>query len=84
MCIAFDHVIIFKLLCGFGFTYGMLTDSGLNVFRVLWPMKIISAAPVAEWIRPLIFSAVNRSSSHRCGFEPSSGHMWDKPSSAFG
>ena len=26
--------------------------------------------PVAEWLRPLILSALNRSSSHRCGFEP--------------
>ena len=38
--------------------------------------------PVAELLRTLIFSALNRSSSHRCGLEPSSGHMWDKPSSA--
>ena len=42
------------------------------------------AAPVAEWLRPLICSALNRSSSHRCGFELSSGHMWDEPSSACG
>ena len=28
---------------------------------------------MAEWLRPLIFSALNRSSSPRCGFEPSSG-----------
>ena len=40
------------------------------------------AAPVAEWLRLLNFSSLNRSSSHRCGLEPSSGHMWDKPSSA--
>ena len=33
------------------------------------------AAPVAEWLRMLIFSALNRSSSHRCWFEPGSGHM---------
>ena len=36
-------------------------------------------ASVAEWLRTLIFSALNRPSSHRCGFEPSSGHMWNKP-----
>ena len=30
----------------------------------------------------LLTSALNRSSSHRYGFEPRSGHMWDKPSSA--
>ena len=41
-------------------------------------------APLAEWLRPLIFSALNRSSSYCCGFEPRSGHMWDKPSSACG
>ena len=39
------------------------------------------AAPLAKWLRPLTFSDLNRSSSHRCGFEPSSG---DKPSSACG
>ena len=33
------------------------------------------AAPMAEWLKTLIFSALNHSSSHRCGFEPSSGHM---------
>ena len=27
-------------------------------------------APVPEWLRRLIFSALNRRSSHRCGFEP--------------
>ena len=35
-----------------------------------------------EWLRPLIFSALNRSSSHCCGFERCSCHMWDTPSSA--
>ena len=29
--------------------------------------------------KPLIFSALNHSASHRCGFGPSLGHMWDKP-----
>ena len=28
----------------------------------------------AEWLTTLFFSALNRS-CHRCGFEPSSGHM---------
>ena len=41
-----------------------------------------NGGPVAEWLRPLIFITLNHSSSHRCRFEPSSGHMWDKPSSA--
>ena len=30
---------------------------------------------MVECLRPLILSALNRSSSHRFGFEPSSGHM---------
>ena len=50
-----------------------------------WGKKIAicqPAAPVAEWLRLLTFSDLNRSSSHRCEFEPSSGHMRDKPSSA--
>ena len=38
--------------------------------------------PVAEWLRTPIFRALNHSSSHRYGFKPSSGHMWDKPCSA--
>ena len=33
------------------------------------------AAPVAKWLRTLIFSALYRSSSPRCGFEPTTGHM---------
>ena len=32
-------------------------------------------APLAEWLRMPIFSALNCSSSQRCGFEPSSDHM---------
>ena len=42
------------------------------------------AAPVAIWLRQLIFSALQLSSSHRCGLEPSLGHMWDKQSSTCG
>ena len=38
--------------------------------------QYVKAAPVAEWLRTLIFSTLNCFSSHRCGFEPSSGHMW--------
>ena len=41
---------------------------------------ISAAASVAKWLSPLTFSALNLSSSHRCGCEPSSGHMWDRPS----
>ena len=32
-------------------------------------------APVVKWLRTLIFSTLNHSSSRRCGFEPCSGHM---------
>ena len=39
---------------------------------------------VAEWLKSLMFSSFNHLSSHHCGFEPSSGHMWDKPSSTCG
>ena len=44
----------------------------------------IWVAPVAEWLRTLIFSTLNSSSSHRCGLELCSGHMCDEPSSACG
>ena len=37
---------------------------------------------MAEWLRTPVLSAVNRSSSQRCGFEPTLGHMQDKPTSA--
>ena len=40
--------------------------------------KFDQLATMAEWLRTLIFSTLNRSSSHRVRFEPSSGH---KPSS---
>ena len=30
---------------------------------------------MVEWLRTPIFSALNHSSSHCCGFEPSSGHV---------
>ena len=38
----------------------------------------------SPFIFSMIFSAPNHSLSHHCGFEPSSGHMWDKQSSAIG
>ena len=37
--------------------------------------KTAQAAPMAEWLRPLIFSALNPSSSYHCGFEPNMGHV---------
>ena len=42
------------------------------------------ASSVAEWLRLLIFSTLNCSSSHHCGFEPCFGHMWDQQNSACG
>ena len=53
----------------------------LTVYIVV--INMCMAAIMAEWFRPLIISALNRS-SHDCGFEPSSVHMWEKPSSACG
>ena len=44
----------------------------------------LAAASMAKWFRTLIFSALNLSSSHGSGFDPSLGHMRDKPSSACG
>ena len=42
----------------------------------LWLIKRLrNKKEMAEWLRPLIFTALNCSSSHRCGFEPSSGHV---------
>ena len=35
----------------------------------------LGTAPMSEWLRLLIFSTLNSSSSHRCGFEPSWGHV---------
>ena len=35
----------------------------------------MSPAPVIEWLRLLICSSLNPSSSHGCGFEPISGHV---------
>ena len=59
-----------------------------KVVHTWWQQKDCSTASLnIHYIkfseRMLIFSAVNHS-SHRCGFEPSLCHMWDKPSSACG
>ena len=56
--------------------------TGWNIMSGVCVMILVWEASVAEWLRPLIFSTLNHSSSQRCGFEPSSCHMWDKPSSA--
>ena len=54
------------------------TDVGIH-WDVNGTLNNLSADPVAEWLRTLISSALNRLSSHRCGYEPNSGH---KPRSA--
>ena len=46
--------------------------------------SVYKAALVAEWLRPLISSVLNHSSSHRYGCEHRTGHMWGKASSACG
>ena len=53
-----------------------IADVALGVTVVAMIQEIIQAAPVAEWLRSLIFSALDRSSSPRCGFEPSSACEW--------
>ena len=62
----------------------VLSRGGSIMLKPHRPNFRIMAAPVAEWLRPLIFSTLNRSSSRCCAFEPSLGYMWDKPSSACG
>ena len=47
----------------------------------------VMAAPVTEWARLLISTLLILRSPHRygrCWFEPRTGHMWDKLSSACG
>ena len=60
----------------------MLVDCFTESLNTYAWRKIYRASPVAEWLRLLIFSTLNHSSSHRCGFEPRSGHLWNEPSSA--
>ena len=38
----------------------------LESLNQLFRKSKLKAAPIAEWSRPFIFSALNRSSSHRC------------------
>ena len=52
------------------------------LYSVLLCKYFLLLGPVTKWLRTLIFSALNCSSSPRCWFEPNSGHMWNKPSSA--
>ena len=54
----------------------------MTVLNIIY--KQDSAAPVAEGLRLLSLNTLHRSLSHCCGFEPSSGQMWDKPSPAWG
>ena len=61
-----------------------------NIFNIYDPLNnfsvifILAVASVAEWLRTLIFSALNHLSSHRYGFQLSSSHIWDKSSSSCG
>ena len=62
----------------------IITFYGYRTLVKMYPLTCERTVSVAEFLRLLIFSALNRSSSLRCAFEPSSGHMVDKPSSACG
>ena len=53
------------------FASGIFGDTQGNRSHV----KKFVTAPVAEWLRMLILIALNRWSSHCCGFEPSECHM---------
>ena len=71
-----------KLSCFNGLTFPgseslkQLVTVHLNYRTFKIPVHLlIMAAPVAKWLKTLIFSALNCSLSHRCGFEPSSGHV---------
>ena len=46
------------------------------LLRVIQALTLLGG-PRGRVGEALIFSALTHSSSHRCGFEPSSGHMWD-------
>ena len=73
-----------NFLYGLFVVFGPWSEMNLWTLHVNIDVKLVMAAPVAEWLRMRIFSALNRSSSHLCGFQPSSGHMWNKISSACG
>ena len=47
----------------------------IQVFRKLSIAIKDLVAPMNEWLRPLIISALNGLSSQRCGFETLLGHM---------
>ena len=52
-------------------------------YGVIWVITLTHATFKNEGtVVCVVIDALNLSSSHRRGFEPSSGHMWDKPSSA--
>ena len=58
--------------------------SVMDIQLIAITFKIKMAAPRGRVIKDASFGALNRSSSYRCGFELSWGHMRDKPSSACG
>ena len=60
---------------------GCIHTANLLACEALWnmvrkfhnhsPLKLSSAPPLTEWLRPLIFSTLNHSSSYHCGLAPS-------------
>ena len=52
-----------------------------NISRPVALHYLCRRAPWQSGLSTLIFSSLNRSSSHWCGSEHNSGHMWDKPTS---
>ena len=68
------EIQLFVLLFLYKFDVIQVHTNIPNYVRIqIYHTTIFIWAPlVAEW---LIFSALNRSSSHSCGFEPSTVHM---------
>ena len=66
---------LFRPIFGELNTYPSLPKPTLRNLTCTGIPTLPKAAPVAKWLRSLIFNTLNHSSSHRCGFEPSSGHV---------
>ena len=75
-CVQSSPVTLRGGLCYASCTWSLSDCISDHLFKCLQYLSG-EVAPVAECLRPLIFNALNCTSSHRCGFEPSSGHMWD-------
>ena len=72
MVLSFDSSIIKATIIEMSTVHKHLPDNRMCCWTCL---NFDLVAQVAECLRTLIFSTLNRSSSHRCGFEPSLGHM---------